>query len=253
VTIEVRDGAGALVRRFKRPAKLGVNRVAWDLQSDPPKLPPRGDQPFFREPAGPEVLPGSYTVTVKFRDHEASAPVTVVGDPRMQVAEADRRANWDTLQRAMRLQTAASEAIERLHRAKADVKTLLDRAKPEKEGADETADQAYESLQRDGRKLTQAIEKLEARLWEPPETKGIVANDDALSKIQYAARAVESGWGRPTPASLGYLAEAEAALKGALADLNELFAEDVAAFRAKVEAGDLELLRQLPPLEVEGE
>ncbi len=253
VTIEVRDGGGALLRSFKRAAKLGVNRVAWDLRTDPPKLPPRGDQPSFREPSGPEVPPGTYTVTVKFRDHEASAPVTVVGDPRIEIAEADRRANWDALRRAMRLQSTASEAIERLHRAKADVKTLLDRAKPEKEGADQAADQAYKSLQREGRELTQALEKLEARLWESPEVKGLRANDDAMARIQYGARAIQSGRGRPTPASLAYLAEGEATLRAVLGDLNQLFAADVAAFRAKVKATELQLLPELPPLEVGGE
>jgi hypothetical protein len=253
VTIEVRDAAGALVRTFKAPATLGINRAVWDLRADAPKQPPRGEEPSFREPSGPEALPGTYRVTVKYGGKEASAPVEVRPDPRVQLAEADRRANHDARRRVGQLQQTNSEAIERVRRAAADVDTVLARSKPDKEGADPAADEAYKALDREGKRLKKELEKLESRLWELPDAKGILPPDDAQAQIEYAEEAISSSWDRPTPAQLAYLNQAETTLRAALADLNRFFAQDLAAFRAKVKATELQLLPELPPLEVKGE
>ncbi|HSF41899.1 MAG TPA: hypothetical protein VLT87_19005, partial [Thermoanaerobaculia bacterium] len=73
---------------------------------------------------------------------------------------------------------------------------------------------------------------------------------DVLSKINYAQRSISSSWDAPTQAQLAYLGEAEQLLRTVLTDLNRFFAEDVAAFRAKVKESDLQLLGEGPPIEV---
>jgi hypothetical protein len=71
VKIEVADAAGLVVRTFKGPATLGINRMAWDL--------PRcvGEPPCRRRPRGrgaPGKFPGTYTVTVARRPEAAGGP-----------------------------------------------------------------------------------------------------------------------------------------------------------------------------------
>src|ERR1700752_2385738 len=118
VDIEVADEQGTVIRRFKAPAKRGVNRAAWDLRRDPFREPPRPPESRFSEPAGPEVMPGVYTITVEYKENQASSKVRVKGDPRINISDADGKANWDALIRLGEMQEAATDAIEKIQGAK---------------------------------------------------------------------------------------------------------------------------------------
>ena len=66
-----KDADGNVVRRLTGPVKAGVHRVAWDLRfpaADPTSLKPGPtavENPFYEAPAGPLVVPGTYTVVVR--------------------------------------------------------------------------------------------------------------------------------------------------------------------------------------------
>jgi hypothetical protein len=121
VVLEIRDGAGTLVRRFSSgdqtsdtrprkadeatafarywlqvppplPTRVGMNRFVWDLRyPKPPALvyeyaisaTPGTDPPA--QPEGPLVLPGVYQVTLTVAGHSHTAPLTVKQDPRVKV------------------------------------------------------------------------------------------------------------------------------------------------------------------------
>jgi len=99
VTIAVSNADGDTVRTLIGPARDGINRVWWDLRHDPfvhPQLrtdPPGRDWVAVpdtgREPVtwgtgyhdGPEVVPGTYTVTVTASDRSRSRSFEVIKDP----------------------------------------------------------------------------------------------------------------------------------------------------------------------------
>jgi hypothetical protein len=122
VTLTVTDSTGAVSRRFSsedppeslaanryfeaawlaapRPlaATAGMHRFVWDLRERTPVAPDyrygiaavrTAGTPI--RPAGPFVLPGSYTVTLSARGMTVSRPLTVRLDPRLQVSERDLR------------------------------------------------------------------------------------------------------------------------------------------------------------------
>ena len=248
VEIKVEDAEGKVVRTFKAPARLGVNRAAWDLRADLFKEPKR-DEPRFFEPSGPPVLPGDYRVTVKYKENEATQTVRVLPDPRQGVAETDRRAQWEALQRAGALQERATEAIERLRRTRADVETVtkLARAAQEKakqaaedEGsAMEEASTPHKDLLESAKKLRQAVEAAEKTLWVPPRTKGIVYDRTPWSQIGYALRALQSSSAAPSAGQLAHLEAAERSLAAVEPEIDRLYAEDVARFRDEVRASGL--------------
>jgi photosystem II stability/assembly factor-like uncharacterized protein len=68
VVLTIRDASGAVVRRFDGPNKKGIQRAAWDLRypsAQPTDIsPPKDRAPWEREPVGPLVVPGTYTVTL---------------------------------------------------------------------------------------------------------------------------------------------------------------------------------------------
>ncbi|HEY8019606.1 MAG TPA: hypothetical protein VIH93_00805 [Thermoanaerobaculia bacterium] len=255
--IDVADSAGKVIRRFHAAVKLGVNRVAWPLVRDDFREPPPGpDQPPQEDPAGPEVPPGSYTVIVKFRGQEAKGTVRVLPDPRSPNAEADWRERWAAIERAGALQDATVAAIDRIGRTRADVdaavakvrQTMEDerRAKgepaPEKPASTPTTEAAD--------KLKKQLDALEKRLWPGADPKGIQPPDDVLTKIGYVAGALTSSWEPPSPTQREYLRQAGGELDRFLADFNQLYASDVAAFRKQLAAARIELLPEEAPIAV---
>jgi photosystem II stability/assembly factor-like uncharacterized protein len=242
VDIEVADEQGNVIRTFKAPARQGVNRATWDLRSDAFREPPRPPEQRFFEPSGPEVLPGVYTVTVKYKGNQSSSKVRVGGDTRYETADADRKTNWDTLVRLGKMQEAATDTIEKIHGIKADVDVVmrkvdaLDRAAQVKD-PDKSQ---YKSLREAGMKLKKELDKAERMFWEPPKTKGIPPETDVMNKIQYAQRAVGSAPGAPTPTHQIHVKVAEDHLKKAQAEYSKL-SQQITSFKQQVEAAKINL------------
>jgi hypothetical protein len=83
VILTVTDPEGRVVRRLTGPVTAGVQRVTWDLRY-PPAVPGTGTptpaggvgegDDFNRPPAGPFVLPGTYTVSMGRRVDGVTSP-----------------------------------------------------------------------------------------------------------------------------------------------------------------------------------
>lgn len=253
VEIKITDADGKVIRTFKGPAKLGLNRAVWDLRRDKFKEPPRPEPTGFFRPRGPEVPPGVYGVTITFKDHEVSGKVRILPDPRFDIAPEDRQANYEALLRAGHLQEIVATAVERIQQTRADVKAVLTKLKGREEKKEKSADgrSPVEDLKKAAEDLQQKLKALEKRFWQPPDTKGIVAETDVLSRLRYVQRAIASHWNRPTPAQQAYLNRVEAQLRDVLRDFNRFFEEDVAAFRRRVRGANIELLPKAKPLKLE--
>ena len=119
MTLEILDEKGTLVRRFSSddppeplvdplvvapywvrpprilPATPGMHRFVWDLRFPPPRATKHeypisaipGDTP--REPLGPSVLPGTYTVRLTVDGQAFTRTLTVKLDPRVRMSPAD--------------------------------------------------------------------------------------------------------------------------------------------------------------------
>jgi photosystem II stability/assembly factor-like uncharacterized protein len=270
--IEVADASGKTIRHFKAPVKLGINRAVWGLERDDWKEPPPGpDQPPQEDPAGPEVPPGAYTVTVKFRGHEAKATVEVLADPRSHNSPADWHQRWAAISRSGAMQEAAAEAIERIGRIRADVEAAAAKAKKaaeeKKKAAEQGARAAGEGVQAAGKgdtpkdepssplasaaeKLGKKLDELEKRLWNRPDTIGIHEPEDIADQVAIAGGAITQQWAPPSPTQLEALRQVAGKLDTFLADFNRFCATDVAAFRKRVIEANVDLLPEEPPIAV---
>jgi photosystem II stability/assembly factor-like uncharacterized protein len=247
VDVEVADAAGKVIRKFKAPAKLGVNRVAWDLSRDSFKRPPSGDaaeDARVRAASGTEIPPGTYTITLKLRGQEAKQTVRVLPDPRESFTAEARQSKYDAILRAGRLQETAVNAIERIQKTRADIEAVATKLRKDDPAAEP------DPLVKSGNTLKEKLDKLERKLWTPPKTKGIVAETDVLSKINYPMGAMQSSWDAPTAAQLTYLDNAEAELRKVLEEFNKVFAEDVAKYREDVRKLNVELVPTSTAIEV---
>ncbi|MEE9127762.1 MAG: hypothetical protein V3U11_11535, partial [Planctomycetota bacterium] len=262
VEIQVFDVNNKRVRKFKRTVKRGLNRIVWPLRSDGPRLPPgsqqtrggrergrgrgrgRGPRP------GPEVLPGMYRIVAKFRDHEATAEVRVVPDPRDHIPYAERLAKWNTIQDATRLVEVSAKVVARIQKTREDLKTIKNKLAPQDP---EQKDPQKQALLKEANRLEKQLGAIDAKFRGPRDVQGIVPRRDAIgSKVQGAYRTLSSSWDAPTKAQLVALARAQTELEKGIEELNKLFAGPIAEFRAKIRAAKVELLPAEEPIRIGG-
>jgi hypothetical protein len=178
----------------------------------------------------------------------------VIEDPRFQIDEASRAAKWEAILQAGRLQETVTAAIERIQATRQDIDTVLakvrdaERAGEDMEAASGAGASPHQDLKSAARKLKTKLAEVEKRLWIPPKTKGIVAREDALSKVRRVLGALQSSYDAPTAAQRLYLGQAEAFASEQVEEVNRLFAEEVAGFRALVDAAGIVLLPKLEPI-----
>jgi photosystem II stability/assembly factor-like uncharacterized protein len=248
VEIRVTDAAGKLVRHFRQPAFLGVNRAAWDLHRDAGKqLPVDGPPP--EDPAGPEVAPGTYTVTVKLGESEARNTVRVLADPRATGAPADWQAREAALARAAALTDIIAEAVDRIRKTRTDIDAVIAKVKKD-DRKDDKKDKDTPPLAQAGQAVEEKLTALEHRLWNPYDAVGLLPETDLQSRVTTARSYLTDTWAAPSPTHLEYLRQAETAAAGLIADVNRLFDTDVADFRRQVEAAKIGLLPVMEKLDV---
>ncbi len=87
-TIEILDPGGQVIRSLEGPATVGIHRIGWDLRETNPSG-ESTDGGFFG-PQGLEVLPGTFEVRVLAGGSEATGPLEVLPDPRVEIPMEDR-------------------------------------------------------------------------------------------------------------------------------------------------------------------
>jgi hypothetical protein len=248
VTIEVRDATGALLRTYREPVTLGLNRLLWSFERDGGPGPSRElqDTPEL-PPAGREVLPGDYTLTVRFQQHSQDVKVTVRPDPRVEIALADRQAK-DAL-RAQRAAVLADlhQATQRLARCKRDVEVVAQRLELEpkaKPGATDPQQALRDAL----RDVKQALEAAEVTLWGQPPKQGINRDDDGLlAEVQRLLRVTGTD-DAPNRTELDSMARAVAKAPEVAAAVDAFVSGPLTKFRAAVAQAGLSLLPELAPV-----
>jgi photosystem II stability/assembly factor-like uncharacterized protein len=259
VEIRITDAAGKVLRTFKGPAHLGVNRAVWDLGRDSFRQPPRSERGgFFRRDSGPQVQPGAYGVVVRFKGQEAKGTVVVLADLENHNSAADWQAREAAIRHAGDLQGSLVEAIENLGAARADLDVVIAKLRradarelerKKKAGAEPAAD----AKPREGSPLLKAAQALrrkiageEKKLYQAPGVKGIVEDHTPFSQVQSAVFSLDSSWDPPNGNQRTQMQQADEAATAALREVNRFLAEDLPAFRKQAADAHIDLLAESP-------
>ncbi len=142
--ITVTDASGGFVRSMDGPAAEGLNRITWGLDHGARE---GQDLPFG---GGPEVVPGSYTVTVAVGDRQASGRVEVMMDPRLEGTWVlqDLIALRDAQLEVIDLMAAMESASERVEQVQEQFEALRDLLR-DKEEVPQAVTDALSSFERD--------------------------------------------------------------------------------------------------------
>ncbi|RKZ08627.1 hypothetical protein DRQ32_08950 [bacterium] len=246
VTLRILDAEGGLVREFERDVNQGLNRIWWRLESDPFRRPPGDEGDWFSDSgSGPEILPGTYTVVVKFGEEEARGTVEVRPDPRADISVADRQANWDARQRAGAVQEILAAAITRIMAARQDTDTVIGQIHriqqlAEAGGAEfeEDEDKPYHGLEEEAGEFKTELGELEKFFRTPSGTKGITGGIRAWGELSRAGWYIGSTRDAPSPAVLRHLESAEHLAAAGLDSVNAFFSGPYQDFSSKVLSED---------------
>lgn len=257
IEIRIAEPGGRIFRTLKKPLKRGLNRVVWGLERDAFREAPRGEEKDDDEDGGgPEVPPGTYDVTLVYGEHTATSKVRVLADPRLTISPEARDARYQAVLRAGALQERLTDAMLRVQSTRADIDLIVAKAKSiqarRKESIvaagrlpddDAEKESAEAKLVKQAEEVQKKLTEIEKKFWEPPKTKGIIAETHALGAIGTAQWFLSSASDAPSASQLDYLKRAETRLQVALDELDAFFARDLTEFRTAVKDVGLELLK----------
>ncbi|MEM9667350.1 MAG: hypothetical protein AAF950_00365 [Pseudomonadota bacterium] len=250
LTVEVRSG-DELIRTFKSDVHQGINRVMWDLSRDGLIPVEADDAPKDGTlPPSRQVVPGTYHITVKFEDAEATRSVDVLADPRSTYSPDDHRANDAFLAEVEALQSQMNDALLQIIDARRDIAsidTLISERKRRDSIDGDDEGHPLNALGKQGRDLKTALDEAEKRFRVPPETKGIIFDaDKAGSRIGLAAFYAGSTYDSPSAGARKEFARARDTLDSAIDELNAVLSGDLVVFRTAILEADIDLLDQSP-------
>ncbi|MFT5501452.1 MAG: hypothetical protein ACI88G_001589, partial [Woeseiaceae bacterium] len=246
-TVKISNADGRVIRMFEANVHQGINRVVWDMGLEKIRQYPSERQPSAQPGPPPRssvhALPGRYSFTVSFEQEEIGGMVSVLTDPRFDIAVEDRQANFDALMQVADLQERNVTAIERIRDARRDAEHFLMLAMRRDGTAGMSGDGAHEDLSRLANEMNQALDEIEYRLWSKPGTVEETAPTWNLAyfKITKVMTHIGSHWGRPTQGNLRNIIDAQNAVQEAEQELGRVMANEVAAFRNKAAEMNLDM------------
>ena len=253
ITVKITAANGELLRTFKVPAQQGINRVVWGLERDGVRDMPAAEEADYEDglPAGPEVPPGRYRITLSLDGAddsitEVTADVTTLIDPRTQYSQAEIQQNYQAMLEIMSLQDSAVTAVERIVAARDDVVTIKALIGKRDDAED---NQTLVDLTDRAGEISDALDELEKVFRTPPETKGVTYRaDKIINRIQLAEFYVNLTYAAPGSTANSYFEIARAVLDEGTAAVNEFLAGELASFRGAVSAAGIGLLSNTEPI-----
>jgi hypothetical protein len=214
--------------RYDKPAAI-------DFESSPLE----GKAPSFEQSAGPEVLPGTYSVTVTVAGHAETATAHVIADPNQAPAPAAQRRSLELALEARAQLDALNKMLDRISAMQAHLDAYRKTVQRQANGID-PADRALAKSQAPllarGESLGKELGKLKDSVYNPNVQHKVA--EDSLHQLTDLHDALEAnasslaglGVQAPTDPLLAIESELTDELNGKLAGYNALLSGDVAAY-----------------------
>jgi photosystem II stability/assembly factor-like uncharacterized protein len=96
MSMEILNQNDSLIKTIPAGKRKGINRVAWEMQMDPPKV-PSSVQLLGQAMTGPSYPPGIYKIKILKGDKTYEGNVNVIWDPNSKHSAADRDLRHKTI------------------------------------------------------------------------------------------------------------------------------------------------------------
>jgi len=256
VAITILDSQGKLVGRLNGTENKGINRVYWNFREvSAPRDEGRPGGPPSEMPAMFEfgrgggsltVLPGRYTVKIKYDDQEASQTFEVKTDPRFTIDPAVLKANYDLAKAATRMSETIQSAQRRIQETQQSLKTVLDVVRSSR-------NPQITELAKAGGELEAKLKALAEELSPTPAKQGIADMSAGLmSQVRQAAGGiVRSGIEPVSQAAKVKYDKVTVKAAAFLEKYNAVFQTDVEGFKKKLMDAAFSPFMPFRPLKIE--
>jgi photosystem II stability/assembly factor-like uncharacterized protein len=266
VKIEIHDAAGELIATRYGKSGYGVNRFVWDMTYDRPTptdfepQPLVGKPPAFAQGSGPEVLPGTYSVSVTVDGHTDTASARVIADPNQPPAPAAQRRSLELALEARSQVDALNRMLNHISAMQAQLAAFRKSVAAEEANAIDPSQRALAKSQAPliarGEALDKELGKLKDSVYDPKVQHKVF--EDSLHQLtdlhdgleMFAGGAAGLGVQAPTAPLLALGAELTRELNARLAAYNALLSGDVAAYDQAAYAAGAPTLAAGKPISV---
>ncbi|HTX05320.1 MAG TPA: hypothetical protein VMD06_05790 [Steroidobacteraceae bacterium] len=265
VKIEIRDASGELIATRYGKSDYGVNRFVWDMTYDKAAStdfepePLEGEPPAFTQGSGPEVLPGTYSVSVTVGGHTDTASARVVSDPNQPPALAAQRRSLELALKARSQVDALNRMLNHISAMQAQLGAYRKTVDAETNSIDPSVREHASSqaaLLTRGEALGKELGKLKDSVYDPKVQHKVF--EDSLHQLTdlhdgleaFASGAAGLGVQAPTPPLLALGVELTNELNAKLAAYNALLSGDVAAYDQAAYAAGAPTLAAGKPISV---
>ena len=247
VSITIEDSQGQVVARLNGTENKGINRVYWSFREQDPRTSQPGQARGFRfMRGGMTVLPGKYTVKIKYDDQEVSQPFSVKSDLRFEVDLDVLRANYEMGKIAQGLSNTITSAGQQIEETKKAIQTVVEAARTVR--SPKTRD-----LMSAARELETKLNELSETLNPTPPKQGIADRSAGLnSRVMQAVMGMMRAGNEPISQAAKVMYEKAKTQVGAfLVKFNSVFQTDVENFKKLLEESDFSLFKTFKPLKLE--
>ena len=249
LAIQILDGAGKVVRTIKQVPKPGLNRVWWDLRTEPTLEAKLRVSPSLAAwvPVKPEgtpapgvgrisllAPPGSYTVRLAWHGQTYTQPLSVLKDPNTGATDADLKAQAELVSGIVTDLDSAVAMINRIEVLRGQLAALK---------ATLAGDSTVADVRAAGDSLDQKLLAVEAQLF---QTRVTGRGQDQLrwpmhtaEQLQYLAGSVASSDFAPTQSQRDVAAVLGGQVKATRGQLDQVMTGDVAKFRQSLRSKNL--------------
>ncbi|MGQ9577748.1 MAG: VPS10 domain-containing protein [Candidatus Aminicenantales bacterium] len=247
VSITIEDSSGKVVARMNGTENRGINRVFWNMRESAPGEEP-GQPPaafgFGLGAAGIAVLPGIYTVKIRYEGEEVSQKFEVKPDPRYKVDLEVLKKNYEMAKEAQELTRTVQSAQRQIQDTQRAVQTVRDFARFNRSPKmKEVLDAA--------KVLEEKLKKLSETLSPTPTRQGGGRGESLMAQVTSAVGGIiRAGYEPITEPALVRYEKAKKALDNFLAEFNQVFEKDVENFKKLVQEAGFTLFAPFTPLKV---
>jgi photosystem II stability/assembly factor-like uncharacterized protein len=248
--LEILEGSYKKVRTMdKIPAEAGLNRIAWDLRTDGPRLrresPPPEDV-FRAGPRGVQVVPGTYTVRISMGNMTAEKTVEVGLDLSLNVPKEELRLQHRTALRLLEMQSLLNDALRLTDGLKSQVeerkKTMRALGRNVKESTSRAVDSHLEKIA--------ALQK-EISRFSGERTLGLPAGGSrVLESVSSLLRAVDGLNAAPTQAQVAFYGELVVEFREVMDKVNEYLSDTARDLNSALESSRIPQVLLPEPIKI---
>ena len=247
IKMEILDLNENIIRTVSYDIEPGMNRIYWGLRRKGVRNPnsPKPTKPDAREPGGPPVLPGEYTVRLSHGKDSVTQTVNVITDPRVAINKRALERLEPIYDKQMKITSSVTTAMDQIREAKsiiASVNKMLDTK----------SNNSHKVLQKDGKSMSDSLKTLEELIVNKKGLQGIVRSPDILSaKIRGIGRYFYSNLTGPNSSHQYLLDYSESETEKVLKKVNQFFDNDWQEYQSKVEDANLSFFKSYKPIKIE--